>query len=104
MNFEVVTTPKLRRLALREAGVADEILAQAVEDEVVEAYEVFKALKQGQAPTYLDIKRSILGKTEIFHKADNIRRVRALVQAHLERLAVSSRFSNFFRYASRIPL
>jgi hypothetical protein len=102
VDFEVVTTAKLRRLALREAGVADEILAKAVEEEVLEAFGVFQALKQGQAPTYLEIRRSILGSTEIFHKADNIRRVRTLVQAHLENLAASKRFANFFHYSSRI--
>ena len=102
IDFEVVTKPGLKRLALHEAGVADMILAMAVEDEIDQAFDILRALKQGRAYSYLEIKRSILGRTEIFHNADNIRRVRTLVRAHLDKMAADERFPNLFQYSNRI--
>lgn len=93
---------KSARLALQQAGVGNAILATAIEPEVFEAFEIYKALRHGLAPSFQQVKQSLLGQTEVFHNADNIRRVRALVQAHLERLAVDERFAGFFHYANKI--
>ena len=102
VDYDTTNDSKMARVALREAGVADSILATAVREEVLEAFEIFKRLRQGDAPSFREIKRSLLGKTEVFHNADNVRRVRTLVQAHLEKLVADERFSDFFGYSTQI--
>lgn len=93
---------KSMRAALSQAGVSAAILATAVQAEVFETFDIFKALMQGEQPRFRQVKKSLLGKTEVFHRADNIRRVRALVQAHLERLATDDRFPEFFSFSTQI--
>ena len=103
VDYGATTDAKQARLALREAGVADSILATAVREEIFEAFEIFLRLKQGDDdPSFREIKQSLLGKTEAFHNADNIRRVRTLVQAHLDKLVTDERFSDFFGYSTQI--
>jgi|GEM_PF-2327161 len=102
VDYGATTDSKQARIALKEAGVADSILATAVREEVLEAFEIFKRLRQGDGPSFREIKRSLLGKTEAFHNADNIRRVRTLVQAHLEKLVSDERFSDFFDYSTQV--
>jgi hypothetical protein len=97
-------TEKEMRLALRQAGVGDDILAAAVKPEVEETFELFQALMHGPPPTVRQIKKSLLGQTPAFSHADNIRRVRTLVQAHLEVLHRDQRFAGFFSYATRIEI
>ncbi len=95
---------KCMRKTLQQAGVSANILSTAVQEEVFNTFEIFRALMQGDAPTFTQVKLSLLGKTEVFQNADNIRRVRALVQAHLERLQADERFSGFFAYSNRIEV
>jgi hypothetical protein len=102
VNIEGCTNEKLIRTALHQVGVSDSILALAVREEVLETLEVFKTLMQGDTLTFKQVKLSLLEKTEAFHNADNIRRVRALVQAHLERLRTDERFPGFFWYSNQI--
>ncbi len=92
------------RESLRLAGVSATILSIAVQEEVFETFGIFKALMHGNHPTYKEVKNSLLGKTAAFHKADNIRRVRTLVEAHLERLNADARFPNFFSYSTQIEV
>jgi hypothetical protein len=92
------------RQALHKAGVGDAILATAIHSEIGDTYQVFKALMQGQKLTLKEIKSSLLGRTAAFQNADNIRRVRTLVGAHLQRLAADSRFANFFSYETNIKI
>jgi hypothetical protein len=99
--LEASTMPQIRR-TLHAAGVADAILATAVDQQALDAFEILTSLKQGGAPAYHTIRHSILGQTQAFHNADNVRRVRALVQAHLKRLAADERFPGFFAYAEEI--
>lgn len=90
------------RQALRQAGVTAEILALATQAEVVEAFALVKALGQGESPAFKQVKTSLLAQTEVFHNADNIRRVRTLVEAHLEHLSNDARFSDFFEYRTQL--
>jgi hypothetical protein len=98
------TTEKEMRLALLQAGVASQILAVAVKTEVEETFTLFKAMLAGASPTLGQVKQSLLGQTGAYQQADNIRRVRALVQAHLERLVQSPRFPNFFSYSTQLSV
>lgn len=93
---------KSMRTALHHAGVPHPILATAVQAEVAETYSLIQALRRGETATYKQIKRSLLGRTEAFQAADNIRRVRVLVQAHLEKLHADTRYPNFFSYTTHI--
>jgi hypothetical protein len=93
---------KAMRIALRQAGVPDPILATATLAEVSATYELVMGLSQGHPPPFKQVKQSLLGQTEAFQAADNVRRVRVLVQAHLERLNSDSRYSDFFSYATQI--
>ncbi len=96
---------KSTRIALQEANVSAEILSIAVKNEVAETFKLFKALRYGgNPPSFKQVKNSLLGKTEAFHQADNIRRVRTLVQAHVERLYADERFPNFFSYSNQIKV
>lgn len=90
------------RLILQQAGVANHILAAAVREEIFEVFELFEMFATKNMPTFKQIKSSLLGKTDIFLNADNIRRVRALVQAHLERLDADERFVGFFSYSNQV--
>ena len=95
-------TEKAMRLALHEAGVGDAILAIAIHSEIDSTFQIFKALMQGQELPLNEIKDSLLGQTAAFQNADNVRRVRTLVGAHLQRLATDTRFANFFTYKTGI--
>ncbi len=102
VNLNDGNTEKLIRAALQQAGVADSILALATEPEVTGTFEIFKALKSDQQPGFKQVKQSLLGATAIFLNADNVRRVRFLVQAHLEKLNTDERFPDFFTYVTEI--
>ncbi|HXV44167.1 MAG TPA: hypothetical protein VEC96_13960, partial [Anaerolineae bacterium] len=91
-----------RRAALREAGVSEATLAAATQTEIFETFALLEALVQGDTITFKQIKQSLLGQTEAFQTADNIHRVRVLVQAHLEKLSADARYPNFFAYATQI--
>lgn len=93
---------KSMRAVLYRAGVDPAILAMAVQGEVAETYALIQALLQGEMPSFKQVKQSLLGQTEAFHAADNIRRVRVLVQAHLEKLHADTRYPNFFSYITQI--
>ncbi len=93
---------KNMRLALQQAGVADPILALATQPEVQQTYAVFQGLHQAEPPTFKQIRQSLLGQTEVFNDADNIRRVRTLVEAHLQRLSEDTRYPGFFFYSNQI--
>jgi len=95
---------KQMRQALLQAGVSANILSIAVQTEIYETFNIFRAMMQGDQTGTKQIKNSLLGKTAAFQKADNIRRVRALVQAHLERLHNDSRFTGFFTYLTQIEV
>lgn len=102
VDIQNCNNEKQIRVALRAAGVNSTILALAVNDEVVATFELFKAMMRGELPTFKQVKKSLLGKTEVFHSADNVRRVRVLIEAHLERLSSDERFPGFFFYADKI--
>jgi hypothetical protein len=104
VNIEKCIDEKCMRVALRQAGVSAVILATAVQAEVFDAFEIFTALmhSDNNRPTMKRLKNSLLGKTDVFQQADNIRRVRALVQAHLEVLVADERFPHFFSYSNQI--
>ena len=104
VNIEDCGSEKKIRMALNEAGVADNILALAVKDEVIATFRLFQTMMHGDLPSLKQVKQSLLGKTEAFNSADNIRRVRVLVQAHLERLNVDERFPGFFLYDTHVSL
>ena len=105
VDVEICTDDeKCVREALRQAGVSATILSTAVQKEVLETFQIFAALMQGDAPTFRQVKQSLLGQTEAFRNADNIRRVRALIQAHLERLQADERFPGFFAYSNQIEV
>ena len=93
-----------KRMALREAGVGSNLLATAVKSEIEETFELVQQLMCSAPPPYKQIKASLLGKTPAFSNADNIRRVRSLVQAHLEALYYDERFPDFFSYSNRIEV
>ena len=95
---------KSMRQALRRAGVGDSIMATAVQQEVFDTFEMFTAFMNGSPPTFKQVKQSLLGQTGSFHNADNIRRVRALVEAHLDRLHADERFLGFFTYHTHIKV
>jgi hypothetical protein len=95
---------KEMRLALKRAGVGDTLLATAVKPEIEEAYTLLTQLTNGASLRLRQIKGSLLGQTPIFSYADNIRRVRALVQAHLEALHRDTRFPGFFFHATKIEI
>jgi hypothetical protein len=98
-------TEKESRLALQAAGVEDHILAAATRSEIKKACGLIAALyRNDPAPRFKQIKSSLLGKTAAFQHADNIRRVRTLVQAHLETLHQDKRFSDFFAYSTQIEI
>jgi hypothetical protein len=94
---------KQARQALQQAGLADAILATATQADVFETLTLVKTLTQGEGVTFKQLKQSLLGRTEIFQNVDNIRRVRALVQAHLEKLHSDEHYPDFFAYANQIP-
>lgn len=102
VSFEADADEKTLRRALRHAGVSDAVLATATQAEVIETANLIGALHRAETPTFKQVKQSLLGQTEAFHAADNIRRVRALVQAHLEKLHGDPRYPNFFTYATQI--
>jgi len=102
VNIAGCTTEKLMRIALRQAGVAAGILATAGQEEILATFEIFKQLMTDHRPTFKQVKQSLLGQTETFHNADNTRRVRLLVEAHLERLSADERFPDFFSYSTSI--
>lgn len=93
---------KQTRLALRQAGIADSILATATQKEIFEAFDIFQALAQASPPTFKEVKQTLLGRTATFLDADNVRRVRTLVQAHLDRLVEDENFPNFFTCSDKI--
>jgi hypothetical protein len=96
-------TEKAKRLLLQEAGVDNDILATATRDEVDDTCQFFgKLMVAEQLPSVAEIKTTLLGKTQAFQTADNIRRVRSLVQAHLEKLHSDERFPGFFSYSTQI--
>jgi hypothetical protein len=95
-------TEKSMRQSLYQAGIPTEVLAIATQTEVTDTFALIKALVAGILPSYKQIKQSLLGQTETFHNADNIRRVRALVEAHLERLHTDPKYPNFFAYTNQI--
>ncbi len=97
-------TEKDVRQALHNAGISYKILALAERDEVGNTFKVLYALQTDGEPTFKEVKQSLLGKTELFTAADNIRRVRALVKAHLEEMHADERFPNFFNYTSKIEV
>ncbi|MFN8459396.1 MAG: hypothetical protein U0401_32885 [Anaerolineae bacterium] len=99
---ETETNEKGMRRALQQAGVADSILATADQGEVLETFGLIRALARGDSPRFKQVKQSLLGQTEAFHNADNVQRVRALVQAHLERLNKDPKYPDFFSLANRI--
>ncbi len=90
------------RTALLKVGVPADTLAVAERSEVAESFMLVKQMGAPKQPSYKDIKNSLLGKTQIFYKADNIRRVRILVQAHLEKLQSDPRFLDFFGYSTKV--
>jgi hypothetical protein len=93
---------KSMRVALHHAGVPHSILAIAAQAEVTETYSLIQALLWGETATFKQVKQSLLGQTESFRAADNARRVRVLVQAHLEKLHADPRYPNFFSYSTHI--
>jgi hypothetical protein len=99
---ETETNEKGMRRALQQAGVADNILATADQGEVLETFGLIRALARGDSLRFKQVKQSLLGQTEAFHNADNIQRVRALVQAHLERLHKDPKYPDFFSLATCI--
>ena len=98
-------TEKDKRRALQTAGVEDRVLAAATRSEVKESCDLIVALFQSRTvPSFKQIKLSLLGKTAAFRNADNIRRVRTLVQAHLETLHQDKRFPDLFSYTTQIEI
>jgi hypothetical protein len=96
-------TEKTKRLMLQEAGVDNNILATATHSEVEDTCRLFERLMQADSlPTVKDIKTTLLGKTPAYKNADNIRRTRSLIQAHLETLHQDSRFPGFFAFSTGI--
>lgn len=93
---------KSMRSALDHAGVPRSVLATAAQAEVAETCALIQTLQRGETATFKQIKQSLLGRTEAFQAADNIRRVRVLVQAHLEKLHADTRYPNFFSYITHI--
>jgi hypothetical protein len=93
---------KSMRVALHQAGVPHAVLATATQAEVAETCALIQALRRGETVTFKQVKQSLLGQTEVFHAADNIRRVRVLVQAHLEKLHADTHYPNFFSYTTQI--
>lgn len=102
VNAESNDEASVRR-ALQQAGVPDMALALATQSEVMAAIEILKAMAdETERPSFKAIKKSLLGQTEAFQRADNIRRVRALVEGHLERLHTDERFPDFFYYSNKV--
>jgi hypothetical protein len=102
VEIEPDADEKSMRHALRRAGVPDTVLATAIQAEVSATCDLIKTMAHSHAPTFKQAKQSLLGQTEAFHAADNIRRVRVLVQAHLEKLNADPRYPGFFSYATQI--
>jgi hypothetical protein len=103
VDIESCTTEKEMRLALQKAGVDNDILALAVRQEVEDTAEILRRLMhEPEEPTLKEVQLSLLGQTPAFSNADNIRRVRALVEAHLACLSADHRFDGFFEYATCI--
>jgi hypothetical protein len=102
VDMPVEADEKSMRRALQQAGVTDSILALATQSEVKQTYAVFQGLHQVELPTFKQIRQSLLGQTEVFNNADNIRRVRALVEAHLQRLSEDGRYPGLFFYSTCI--
>jgi hypothetical protein len=93
---------KSMRATLDRVGVPHAVLATTAQAEVAETWTLIQALLQRQTVTYKQVKQSLVGRTEVFQAADNIRRVRVLVQAHLEKLHADPRYPNFFAYTTHI--
>jgi hypothetical protein len=94
---------RARRLMLQEVGVENDILATATRAEIDDTCRLFQRLMEAEPPpTIDDIQNSLLGKTPAFQNAVNIRRVRSLIQAHLEKLHQDERFPGFFAYSTQI--
>ncbi|MBE7553243.1 MAG: hypothetical protein HS126_19405 [Anaerolineales bacterium] len=93
---------KSMRAALDRAGVPHAVLATAAQAEVTETCALIQTLLRGETATFKQVKQSLLGRTEAFQAADNIRRVRVLVQAHLEKLHTDLRYPDFFSYITQI--
>ncbi|GIK43490.1 MAG: hypothetical protein BroJett011_73230 [Chloroflexota bacterium] len=93
---------KSMRATLDDAGVPHAVLTAAAQAEVAETCTLIQALRRGETATFKQIKQSLLGRTEAFQAADNARRVRVLVQAHLEKLHADPRYPNFFSYSTHI--
>jgi hypothetical protein len=102
VDLQSCTDEKRMRAALRQAGVAAAILATATKEEIFDTIEIFHLLMQADKPALNQVKKSLLGQTEAWLSADNIRRVRTLVQAHLESLDSDERFQGFFSYSTYI--
>jgi hypothetical protein len=102
VDMPVEADEKSMRRALQQAGVTDSILALATQSEVKQTYAVFQGLHQVELPTFKQIRQSLLGQTEVFNNADNIRRVRALVEAHLQRLSEDGRYPGLFFYSTQV--
>jgi hypothetical protein len=96
------TDEKAIRQILQKVGVAADILATATQPEIFETFALVKALAQGNLVTFKQIKQSLLGQIEAYQNADSTRRVRTLVQAHLERLHQEAKYPDFFSYATQI--
>ncbi|GIK43647.1 MAG: hypothetical protein BroJett011_74800 [Chloroflexota bacterium] len=86
------------RKTLQSVGISDAALAVAEQAEVAETFEIIKAIITPcrEKPDFKQVKKSLLGQTRILNRADNIRRVRALVQAHLEKLQADQHYRDFF--------
>lgn len=101
-QYEDLANEKLIRQALQQAGVPDRNLAVATQEEVFQAFQLVQAMAHSERPSFRQVEKSLLGETQTFQNADNIRRVRALVQGHLERLHGDERFLDFFYYSKQI--
>ena len=86
------------RETLQEVGISDTVLAVAEKEQILETFDILQAIitLAGKRPTLKQVKTSLLGHTQVFLNADNIRRVRTLVQAHVETLNVDERFPDLF--------
>ncbi len=96
------TDEKSIRRILHQAGVAADILATATQAEIFETFALIQTLAQGSPVTFNQIRHSLLGQIEAYQSADNTRRVRTLVQAHLERLHRDPQYPGFFSLTTRI--
>jgi hypothetical protein len=105
-QLEIESNPhesSMRKL-LQRVGISDTVLAVTEQEEIVGTFEIVKGIVtlDGQKPDFKQVKQSLLGQTRMFNNADNIRRVRALVQAHLEKLQVDRRYPEFFSLSTEL--